>query len=104
MEDTGSDSVVPLPNVHSRTLARVMEYAQKHAEKAGPPTDEVNTPSTSEGNRALEEWDKVLRSASDHARYMGWHQPIAIRWFGHLVWTPVPFADDDKYKDDISAL
>jgi hypothetical protein len=63
-EDTGSNAVVPLPNVHSRTLSKVLEYCKKHVtdrepaaegngEKESAPSDE------SAVDKSIEEWDKV---------------------------------------------
>ena len=62
LEDTGSESVVPLPNVHSRTLCKVLEYAQKHAKKQPPAEAEGDAPraeGTSAADKGLDEWDKV---------------------------------------------
>ena len=55
---------MPLPNVHSRTLSKVLEYCKKHVadkepaaegngEKDAAPSDE------SAVDKSIEEWDKV---------------------------------------------
>jgi len=54
-EDTGSEAVVPLPNVHSRTLSKVLEYTQKHA-AANSVAENGND--DDKQDKELEEWDK----------------------------------------------
>jgi len=47
--------VVPLPNVHSRTLSKVLEYTQKHA-AANSVAENGND--DDKHDKELEEWDK----------------------------------------------
>ena len=57
LEDTVDGGKIPLPNVHSRTLSLVLEYAGKHAE-AGDTTED------STEAQELADWDRVQRQWS----------------------------------------
>ncbi|KAL6184550.1 hypothetical protein ACLB2K_045951 [Fragaria x ananassa] len=46
VEDECADNAIPLPNVTSKTLSKVLEYCKKHAEDSGEG-----------GEEALEAWD-----------------------------------------------
>ena len=48
--------MVPLPNVHSRTLSKVLEYTQKHAAASSVAE---NGNDDDKQDKELEEWDKV---------------------------------------------
>ncbi|CAN1226672.1 SKP1-like protein 1A [Linum perenne] len=59
IEDDCAGEAIPLPNVHSKILAKVIEYCKKHVET--PKLDAVSTSnaavSTSNADDSLKQWD-----------------------------------------------
>ena len=63
-EDTGSSAVVPLPNVHSRTLSKVLEYCKQHVADKQPAAEgtgdkDAAPPDESAVDKSIEDWDKA---------------------------------------------
>ncbi|KAJ7125570.1 hypothetical protein O6H91_01G153300 [Diphasiastrum complanatum] len=52
IEDTGTDSAVPLPNVSSKILAKVIEYCKYHVDVNKPGVDKVAVP-----EEEIKAWD-----------------------------------------------
>ncbi|XP_024362290.1 SKP1-like protein 1A [Physcomitrium patens] len=52
IEDTGIDAPIPLPNVSSKILAKVIEYCKYHVENQKPSDDKQATP-----EEEIKAWD-----------------------------------------------
>ncbi|CAN1757766.1 SKP1-like protein 1A [Linum perenne] len=52
IEDDCAGEAIPLPNVHSKILAKVIEYCKKHVE-----TPKLDAVSTSNADDSLKQWD-----------------------------------------------
>jgi S-phase kinase-associated protein 1 len=44
IDDAGTESAIPLPNVSAKILAKVVEYCNYHIEHPKPPVDDKNPP------------------------------------------------------------
>jgi S-phase kinase-associated protein 1 len=53
IEDDCADNGIPLPNVNSRILSKVIEYCNSHVHAAAKPADSA----ASEGGEDLKSWD-----------------------------------------------
>lgn len=61
-DDVDADSGIPLPNVTSKTLSKVIEYCKYHVEAKKAPTAEKSAPSADEIKAFDEEYAKVDQS------------------------------------------
>ncbi|KAL5196408.1 hypothetical protein ABZP36_010038 [Zizania latifolia] len=58
IEDDCADNGIPLPNVNSKTLSKVIEYCNKHAHAASKPSDDANaSANNSTSGEDLKNWD-----------------------------------------------
>ncbi|CAN8234521.1 unnamed protein product [Cochlearia groenlandica] len=57
VEDDCIENGIPLPNVTSKILAKVIEYCKKHVEAAASKTDAVEGGGGSVSDEALKAWD-----------------------------------------------
>ena len=58
IEEEETDNQVPLPNVTSPILKKVIEWATQHRDDPPPPEEDENTPKANVGNVAIPEWDR----------------------------------------------
>ena len=61
IEDDCADNGIPLPNVNSKILAKVIEYCNKHVHNAA-----VDTTNASEGGEDLKSWDAEFVKVDQH--------------------------------------
>lgn len=57
IEDDCADSTIPLPNVASQTLSRVIEYCKKHVEAASKSEVDTSYSYDDKTNNSLTAWD-----------------------------------------------
>ncbi|CAN1226666.1 SKP1-like protein 1A [Linum perenne] len=65
IEDDCAGEAIPLPNVHSKILAKVIEYCKKHVE-----TPKLDAVSTSNADDSLKQWDTDFAKVDQAANYL----------------------------------
>ncbi|XP_050262599.1 SKP1-like protein 1A [Quercus robur] len=71
IEDGCADNEIPLPNVTSGILSRVIEYCKKHKEAAGESEPSVTPYTSNSTTDPLAEWDTEFVKAANYLNIKG---------------------------------